>query len=51
MKIEDTSKKSFDKLIKDSMKHLKTFESEIRADERKKVLAELEEQGRLKPPD
>ena len=33
--------KSFDKLIKDAMKHLQRFEDDIRADERKKVLAEL----------
>ena len=47
MKIEDTNTKAFDKLIDNSMQHLKTFEAEIRADERKKVLAELKEQGVL----
>ena len=45
MKTDYTNSKSFPKLISDSMKHLKTFEAEIRADERKKVLAELQEQG------
>ena len=43
------STKSFDKLAKDAQNYLQQFEAEIRADEREKVIAELIQQGRLKP--
>lgn len=46
-KVADT--KSFNKLVTDAQNHLQQFEAEIRADEREKVIAELIEQGRLKP--
>ena len=46
-KVADT--KSFNKLVTDVQNHLQQFEAEIRADEREKVIAELIEQGRLKP--
>jgi len=37
------------KLAEGIMIHIRQAEKEIREDERKKVLAELEEQGRIKP--
>ena len=40
---------AFNKLAEDAQASLKTFEAEVRADERKKVMDELEKQGRLKP--
>ncbi len=46
--LKGTTGDAFNKLAEDAQKQLEQFEAEIRADERQKVLAELEEQGRLK---
>ena len=47
--LKGTNGDSFNKLAEDAQDSLKDFEAEIRADERQKVLAELQEKGRLKP--
>ena len=43
--LEKAQGKSFDKMATDMQQHLRDFEKEIRADERRKVLKELEGQS------
>ena len=47
-RLQGTQGDAFIKLAGDTQDKLKAFEDKIRADERKKVLSELWEQGRLK---